>query len=75
MNVNIFKNSYFNQNWGKKVYAKKKKKKESLAYNVYRKAQNPDRFLHSISKSSILALYLHTNNYSKQGFINFRSVF
>ena len=76
MNVNIFKNSYFNQNWGKKVYAqKKKKKKESLAYNVYRKARNPDRFLHYISKSSILALYLHTNNYSNGFWVDIKVCF
>ena len=75
MNVNIFKNSYFNQNWGKKVYAKKKKKKESLAYNVDRKARNPDRFLHSISKSSILALYLHTNNYSNGFWVDIKVCF
>ena len=53
----------------------KKKKKESLAYNVYRKARNPDRFLHSISKSSILALYLHTNNYSNVFWVDIKVCF
>ena len=37
--------------------------------------ENPDRFLHSISKSSILALYLHTNNYSNGFWVDIKVCF